>query len=162
MEKKPLVDKNYLLEKFPGKGGWTFARIGGISKNKNAKFGYVKVKGTIDDFPISKYHLMPMKDGNLFLPVKSEIRKKINKEEGDYIHVTLYPDNEPQEIPDEMLLCLKEEPGALNFFDSLSESEKRYYIQWIYSAKKEETKINRMAKSITRLLNKEKFYEYDV
>jgi hypothetical protein len=24
---KPLTDKEYLLEKFPGKGGWTFARI---------------------------------------------------------------------------------------------------------------------------------------
>jgi hypothetical protein len=24
---KPLVNKEYLLEKFPGKGGWTYAAI---------------------------------------------------------------------------------------------------------------------------------------
>ena len=27
MEVKPLVNREYLLEKFPGKGGWTYALI---------------------------------------------------------------------------------------------------------------------------------------
>jgi uncharacterized protein YdeI (YjbR/CyaY-like superfamily) len=62
-------------------------------------------------------------------------------------------------VPEEMLLCLQDEPRALKFFNSLSESEKRYYINWIYSAKKEETKVSRLAKSISNLLNGEKFYD---
>lgn len=156
---KPLTDKKYLLEKFPGKGGWTFAKIPEIAQDKKAHFGWVKVKGSIDGFMISKYHLMPMGNGYLFLPVKAEIRKKIKKKEGDYVHVILYPDNEPLEIPEEMILCLNEEPQALIFFNSLSESEKKYYIQWVYSAKKEETKITRLAKTINKLLKKEKLYE---
>ena len=156
---KPLTDKKYLLEKFPGKGGWTFAKIPEIAQDKKAHFGWVKVKGSIDVFMISKYHLMPMGNGYLFLPVKAEIRKKIKKKEGDYVHVILYPDNEPLEIPEEMILCLNEEPQALIFFNSLSESEKKYYIQWVYSAKKEETKITRLAKTINKLLKKEKLYE---
>lgn len=156
---KPLTDKKYLLEKFPGKGGWTFAKIPEIAQDKKAHFGWVKVKGSIDGFMISKYHLMPMGNGYLFLPVKAEIRKKIKKKEGDYVHVILYPDNEPLEIPEEMILCLKEEPQALIFFNSLNESEKKYYIQWVYSAKKEETKITRLAKTIDKLLKKEKLYE---
>jgi hypothetical protein len=41
------------------------------------------VRGTIDDFEIRKYHLMPMGNGKFFLPVKAEIRKKIKKEAGD-------------------------------------------------------------------------------
>lgn len=97
---------------------------------------------------------MPMGDGNLFLPVRAEIRKKINKKEGDVIHVVLYPDNEPLEIPEEMMLCLKDEPKALKFFQSLSESEQKYYIDWIYSAKKEDTKVERMANAINRLLKR--------
>lgn len=158
---KPLVNKKYILEKFPGKGGWTFARIDEIPQDKKAHFGWVKVKGSIDGIEIKKYHLMPMGNGKLFLSVKAEIRKKIKKEAGDTVHVILYPDNEPLEVPKEMLLCLKDEPKALTFFNSISESERKYYIQWVYSAKKEETKINRMAKSINRLKNGLKLYQSD-
>lgn len=148
---KPLVNKKYILERFPGKGGWTFARIPEITQEKKAHFGWVKVKGTIDGYAISKYHLMPIGNGNLFLPVKAEIRKKINKKEGDKVHVVLYLDNEPLVVPEEMLLCLRDEPLALKFFNSLSESEQKFYIQWIYSAKKEDTKVDRMVKTINRL-----------
>src|SRR5688572_5246826 len=109
---KPLVNKKYKLEKFQGKGGWTYARIPEILKDKNAHFGWVKVKGTIDGYEIKKYHLMPMGNGQLFLPVKAEIRKQIKKSEGDFVHVVLYSDNEPLEIPKEMILCLKDEPAA--------------------------------------------------
>lgn len=156
---KALVDKEYLLEKYPGKGGWTFARINEIKQDKHAHFGWVKVRGTIDGFEIRKYHLMPMGDGNLFLPVKAEIRKKIKKEAGDFVRVILYPDNEPLEIPEEMLMCLEDEPKAFKFFKSLTESEQKFYIQWIYSAKKEETKVDRLAKSINKLMKSEKLYE---
>jgi len=154
---KPLVNKKYLLERFPGKGGWTFARIPEVLQDKKAHFGWVRVRGTIDGHEISKYHLMPMGNGSLFLPVKAEIRKKIKKKEGDKVHVILYPDNEPLEIPEEMLLCLQDEPTALKFFKSLTESEKKLYIQWIYSAKKEDTKVNRLVKTINRLVKGIKF-----
>jgi len=154
---KPLVNKKYVLERFPGKGGWTFARIPEVLQDKKAHFGWVRVRGTIDGHEISKYHLMPMGNGSLFLPVKAEIRKKIKKKEGDKVHVILYPDNEPLEIPEEMLLCLQDEPTALKFFKSLTESEKKLYIQWIYSAKKEDTKVNRLVKTINRLVKGIKF-----
>ncbi|HEY8935622.1 MAG TPA: YdeI/OmpD-associated family protein [Cyclobacteriaceae bacterium] len=158
---KPLIDKKYRLEKFQGKGGWTYARLPDFSKDKNAPFGWRKVRGTIDGYEIKKYHLMPMGDGNVMLPVKAEIRKHIKKNEGDLVHVILYPDTEPLVVPEEMLLCLEDEPIALKFFKSISESEQKYYIQWIYSAKREETKIDRLAKSINKLARGVKFYERD-
>lgn len=155
---KPLVDKKYKLEKFPGIGGWTFVRVPEVLQDKTKPFGWVKVRGFIDGFEIRKYHLMPMGDGNLFLAVKAEIRKKIRKKEGDTIHVVLYPDNEPLEVPEEMMLCLRDEPKALKYFNSLSESERKFYIDWIYSAKKEETRVDRLAKSINKLLKGLKMY----
>lgn len=155
----PLVNKQYLLEKFEGKGGWTFARIPEIIKDKKAPFGWVKVMGSIDGVVIKKYHLMPMGNGNLFLPVKADIRKKIGKQAGDTIHVILFHDNEPLEVPGELLMCLEDEPRAVKFFKSLSESEQRYYINWIYAAKKIETKTTRTAKAITRLAKRQKFYD---
>ena len=45
---KPLINKKYILERFDGKGGWTFARIPEIPQDKHAHFGWVKVRGTID------------------------------------------------------------------------------------------------------------------
>src|SRR5665647_646920 len=86
----PLVDQKYQLQKMSGKGGWTYATIPEISKDKHAYFGWVKVKGTIDDYEINNYHLMPMGNGTLFIPVKAEIRKKIGKNEGDWVHIKLY------------------------------------------------------------------------
>jgi hypothetical protein len=156
---KPLVDKKYRLEKFPGKGGWTYVRLPDNLKDTKSPFGWKKVKGTIDGYEIRKYHLMPMGDGKVMLPVKAEIRKQIEKNEGDLVHIILYPDDEPLEVPEEMLLCLEDEPAALKFFKSLSESEQKFYIQWIYSAKKEETKIDRLAKSINKLARGMKLYD---
>jgi len=147
----PLVNKEYLLEKFSCKGAWTYTIIHEILPDKKSPFGWVKVKGSIDGFEISKYHLMPSGKGTLMLFVKSEIRKKINKHAGDYVHIILYPDNEPLEVPEELLLCLQEDTEALQFFNSLAESEQNNYVKWIYSAKTEQTKVDRIAKTLNRL-----------
>ena len=91
--------------------------------------------------------------------MKVEIRKKIKKEAGDYVHVILYPDNEPSEVPEELLLCLQDEPEALRFFNSLNENEQHNYIKWIYSAKTDRAKVDRIAKTLDRLVKKQKYYE---
>ena len=61
-----LVNKKHLLQKYPGNSGWTYTVIEGIGKEKRAKFGWVQVSGTIDDFELKRYKLMPMKNGNFF------------------------------------------------------------------------------------------------
>lgn len=43
-QEKPLVNATYLLKKFPGKRGWTYAEIPEVLQNKNNLFGWVKVK----------------------------------------------------------------------------------------------------------------------
>ncbi len=155
----PLVNKTYLLEKYPGKGGWTYAKIPEIKPDSKSPFGWVRVKGSIDGVEFKNYHLMPMGNGFLFLPVKAEIRKKIKKKEGDTVRVILYLDKEPLEIPEEMRSCLEMEPEAQTFFKSLPEGEQKLYIQWIYSAKKEQTKVERLAHCINRLVKHQKFTE---
>jgi hypothetical protein len=157
MDEKPLVDREYLLEKSPGKGGWTFTVIPEILPDPNAPFSWVKVRGSIDGYEISGYHLMPSGKGSLFLSVKSEIRKQIKKEAGDYVHIILYPDNEPPEVPEKFLLCLRDDSETLQFFNSLNGSEQHQYIKWIYSAKTEQTKVDRMAKTLADLSKRLKF-----
>lgn len=154
-----IVDSKYKLEKHAGKGGWTYAHITEMHQDKNTAFGMIRVSGNIDAYKLDKCTLMPMGNGQVFLPVKADIRKYIGKKEGDWVHIVLYKDNSPFIAPTEFLLCLDDEPRASNFFNALSESEKRFYINWIYSAKKEDTKINRIAKTIDRLNNGLKMYE---
>jgi uncharacterized protein YdeI (YjbR/CyaY-like superfamily) len=117
----------------------------------------VKVRGSIDGFEIRKYHLMPSGKGTLMLFVKSEIRKKIKKQAGDYVHIILYPDKEPLEVPEELRLCLQDDTEALQFFTSLNENEQHQYVKWIYSAKTDQTKVDRITKTIVRLSNRQKF-----
>ena len=134
MEKdKSLVNKDYLLQKFPGKGGWTYAAIPEILQNKKAPFGWVKVRGNIDGFPLNQYKLMPMGNGKLFLPVRKEIRKKIGKKVGDFVKVTLYEDESPLKIPEEIILCFENEPKeAYEAFKNFQkESKKPIWIGYI-------------------------------
>lgn len=156
MDEKPLVDKEYLLDKFPGKSGWTFAVIPEIKPEPNAPFGWVIVRGSIDGYEFKKYHLMPSGQGSLILAVKSEIRKKIKKQAGDYVHIILYPDNEPIEIPEELLSCLQDDSEALQFFNLLNEGEQYNYIKWIYSAKTEQTRVDRIAQTLVKLSNRKR------
>lgn len=151
MQSLQIVNRRVLLEKFPGKGGWTYAALPELTNNKSNRFGWIRVKGSIDKFSFKNYHLMPMGTGHLFLPVKASIRKIIKKEAGDWVNVVLYLDDSNIEIPKEIIECLKDEPKALKRFLQSSFSEQKYFIDWIYGAQKEETKIDRITTMINRL-----------
>ena len=156
----PLVDKEYLLKKFPGKGGWTYAEIPEVLQNKNNPFGWVKVKGWIDDYELKQYKLMPMGDEKLFLPVKAQIRKKIKKREGDYVRVILFADESKLEIPEEIEECFALEPKeTYQTFLNFTEGEQKAYLDWIYAAKTDETKAARILKMMDRLSKQLKFYD---
>ena len=147
----PLVNKKYLLEKYPGKGGWTYAAIPEILQDRKAHFGWVKVKGSIDGYQLKSYKLMPMGNGKLFLPVKAEIRKLIGKKAGDYVNIILYADNNPIEIPEELMLCLNDDPLLLKIFLSNTEGDQKAFIDWIYSAKTEDTRVKRITLTLNKL-----------
>jgi hypothetical protein len=156
-KEKPLVNNSYLLEKYPGKGGWTYVVLPEMLQDKSAPFGWVKVKGNIDDYPIKSYKLMPMGNGKLFLPVKAEIRKVIKKTAGDTVHIVLYLDDDPLEIPETFLVCLQDEPNAYQHFLGFTEGQKKEYVDWIYTAKTDTTKVKRIAIAVNRISKKLRF-----
>ena len=157
---KPLVDSEYILQKFSGKGGWTYAEIPEIIQNSKNPFGWVTVKGKIDEFELKQYKLMPMGNGKLFLPVKAAIRKKIKKQAGDYVHVILYADDSLLEIPIEIIECFKNEPKKiLETFLSFTEGEQKTYLDWIYTAKTDKTKADRILLMLDRVQKKLRFYD---
>ena len=153
-----LIDGEYLLQKMPGKGGWTYVVLPPVPKEKVGHFGLVKIKGTIDTYEIKGAHLMPMKSKERFLPVKAEIRKKIGKQAGDYVWIKLSIDDSVFEIPQELIECLQLEPGAYETFLTYKPGEQKLFIDWIYSAKREETKADRIAKTLIKIEKGEKLY----
>jgi Domain of unknown function (DUF1905)/Bacteriocin-protection, YdeI or OmpD-Associated len=148
---KPIVDKLFLLEKFPGKGGWTYAQIPEILHSKINSLGWLKVKGSIDDYEFIDYKLMPMGNGRLFLPVKSEIRKQIGKQAGDWVHLVIYADIAPAVTLSDFLDCLKDDPIAYENFLKLTESKQNEYTDWIFSVKTDDAKVERIAKILNQL-----------
>ncbi|MBS5796542.1 MAG: DUF1905 domain-containing protein [Dysgonomonas mossii] len=153
----PLVDKDYLLLKTEGKGAWTFVEIPEIPMPKTS-FGMLKVKGKIDDYAFSNTHLMPIRNGHVGLAVRAEIRKKIKKQAGDIVHITIYENKTSLIIPQELLLCLEYEDGVLGKFEIYTDGQKKAFINWINSAKTEQTKADRIAKTISMIQKGEKFY----
>ncbi|HLK30097.1 MAG TPA: YdeI/OmpD-associated family protein [Puia sp.] len=155
---KPLVDKKYKIERKAEKGGWHYVAISGIpSSNKNSQ-GLVRVKGFIDDYEIRQFNLLPMKTGEMLLVLKASLRKAIGKKAGDTVHVTLFTDKSKVRIPEEILDSLLQSQRAYDFFFSLRESNKKYYIDWVNESKTVETKVNRIVKMIKQLENKRKFW----
>lgn len=155
MPEQLLIDKQITLERMPGKGGWTFARIEGIENEGGGAFGMLRVKGSIDDYEVEGCSIMPMGNGALFLPVKTEIRKKIKKEEGDTVHIVLFKDDEPYKAPQDLIVRL-EDAGVYSKFLKQKQWEQRMCSKWIYAAKRQETVNERIVKTIFRLQRNEK------
>jgi hypothetical protein len=91
--------------------------------------------------------------GQYLLPVNSDVRASAGVSAGDVLDVGIELDTEPRaiEVPADLAKALKTNKGAKAFFESLSFSNQRGYVDWITSAKKDETRTDRVAKSVESL-----------
>jgi len=111
-----------------------------------------KVKALIEGIPY-RTTLMRMGSECHMLGVLKDLRERIGKTFGDEITVTLEPDTEPRviEIPKDLMKELKKDKEAKTFFDKLSYTHQKEYVWWVEEAKKEETRQNRILKTIEML-----------
>ena len=96
--------------------------------------------------------MIDMGGGEFIMALNAEMRKRIGKHKGAKVNVDLEADNEfVIKPPPEFLDSLSDEPVAVDFFKSLAKSHQDYFTKWIESAKTEQTKIKRIADSVTAL-----------
>ena len=147
-KRKVLVDEVLMLQKFPGKGGWTYAATPGVPKNKHTPFGWVRVTGRVDDQELGSVKLMPMGNGSLFLPIKAAIRKVLQKAAGDPVHVVLYADD-TLEMSDEIKECFDQEaPHVFETYKRLPKWRQMDYLHAIRNARTADEKVSRIVDMI--------------
>lgn len=142
-----------VIQKVPDKNGAYIEIPFDVEKVFGAK--RVKVKAMFD---AAEYRGSIVKMGLpcYMIGMTQEIRKQIQKDIGELVHVVVERDEEERtvEMPEEFLTRLREKEGAQSFYESLSFSAKRKYAQWITGAKKEETRQKRIQEAIEKLENK--------
>ena len=135
------------------KTGWTYIRIP-VDIAQKLKPGNKKgfrVKGTLDEYPITKIALLPAGNGDFIMPLNATIRKGTGKRKGAMLTVKLEVDSQQLKISKELLECLADEPKAFKVFNEFSPSHKLYFSKWIESAKTEPTKTKRLAQAVSAL-----------
>lgn len=116
--------------------------------------GQVKVIVTFDGYEY-RGSLAKMGHHCHFVGLTKQVRRAIGRNPGDIIHVVLKHDTEPRtvDVPEDFQTLLNQYPEAKAFFEKLSFSNRKHYVQWITSAKKTETRERRLLESIDKLSN---------
>lgn len=112
---------------------------------------HVRTKGTINGYHYGSLCFMPLGDGTHYLAIKKEIRKAIRKDVGDTVEIIFEQDNDELEIPDELKEAFEASPEAKILFDSYSYSAKKYYVEHVTEAKRQEIKDKRAADAVIKL-----------
>ena len=88
--------------------------------------------------------------GKFFVPLSAENRNAAGVAAGDDVEVEIDLDTEPRvmEAPDDLAKALSLDRRAQQFFDTLSYSRRRAYVDWITSAKKPETRERRVGQAV--------------
>jgi hypothetical protein len=151
-----MVEFSTTILQFAEKGektGWSYVCIPPDLAEK-LKPGFKKsfrVKGKLDNYPISRQALLPMGNGEFILPLKAAVRKAIHKNKGAMVKLILEEDNRALKISAELLECLSDAPKAEKKFRSLPFSHQMYYSNWIESARTIDTKAKRINLTIVAM-----------
>jgi hypothetical protein len=116
----------------------------------------VPVKTTIDGQPY-RGTLVRMGGSYHILGVLKEIRLKIAKDCGNEVEITLEEDIESRlvEVPPDFQQALDMEPAAQAAFEKMSDTHRKEYVNAILDAKREQTRRDRIAKTIDMLKSKQ-------
>ncbi len=158
-----MIDHQAEIEKFDAMGektGWSYVFIPQVVANqiKPGEKRSFRVKGKIDGVEVNGVALLPMGEGDFIIPLKADLRKKLKKEEGATVSLSLVFDADFKiEMPDDLEICLADETYLIEQFLSMPKSHQNYFINWLNSAKTEATRTKRIIMIVDAMAKK---YDY--
>jgi hypothetical protein len=103
--------------------------------------------------------MIAVRNGIFMIPVSAEVREKAGGiKSGEIIEVSITLDTQPRviEVPADFQSALDKSPSAQEYFTTLSNSNKKYFIGSIEQAKTAETRNRRIEKAIVDLEQQKK------
>ena len=82
---------------------------------------------------------------------EADKKKETKPKEEREIFKWVNPQTKEITLPDDLAAALKKNKKATDFFNTLSFTNKKEYIEWIVTAKREETRATRVKESVERL-----------
>jgi hypothetical protein len=149
----PLKFKAQLVSRGPNRA-WTYLQIPFSVPEIFGSKGQIPVRASINGFTF-RNSLMP-RGGVHILGVGKDVLASAAANPGDTVNVELALDDAPRtvSVPADMEAALAKVPAQQQSFDALSYSHKKEYVDWIESAKKPETRLNRIEKMAEMLASR--------
>ena len=111
-----------------------------------------KVKATFDGEPYRGTAVRMGGDCHILI-IRKDIRATIDKQPGDKVRVAVELDTAPRviNVPTDFRTALNRSKKIAAYFDGLSYTHRKEYVQWITEAKRDDTRQRRIAKAIDLL-----------
>lgn len=109
----------------------------------------VSVRGTMNGFAF-RTSIFPDGKGGHTMMVNKAMRQGAAARPGDFVRMELQQDNAPRTVtvPADLKRALAKSARARAVFDAFAPSHRKAYIEWIESAKRDETRAARIAKAM--------------
>jgi hypothetical protein len=140
------------LESVGPSGAWTYLTLPFDVETTFGTRARLAVKGTINDYPFQS-SVFPDGKGRHTLMVNKAMQRGAKAAPPEKVQVVLEPDTIPRmvAVPRDLKKLLARNRQAGEFFTGLAPSHQKAYVEWIESAKKDETRQRRLEKSVALL-----------
>ena len=112
----------------------------------------VAVTGSTNGFAF-RSSIFPVGDGRQFMMANKALQKGATVDLGDTVRVMLEKDSAPRtlEVPTDLEEALSRDEAARSRFTRMPYSRRKEYLDWIESAKREETRASRIERALPML-----------
>lgn len=115
----------------------------------------VWIRGTANGVPFETT-LLPRTDGEPYLILNADIRQRAGAKLGEDLELAIEENPvlryRELPVPDDLAAVLDDYPDVKAAFGRLSQSRRYYLIEWIEAARKPETRMARLEKSLEEIL----------